>query len=76
MTKQQMEDIYDRAPCELVKKEKPDGGLLLSGCPHCGAFQTRDTYLSFWDEKVTLERGYSCAGIAKCKCGKWVKWVH
>jgi len=81
MTKQKAWKIYENAPEETAKWERPDGGLLLAGCPTCGKFQTRESYLSgketsFWIENIELVTDYSCTGIAKCACGQWVKWTH
>ena len=68
-------------PDETTKWEWPDderfGGLLLGGCPTCGEFQTRETYVNgFWAEFVELVTDYTCCGIARCQCGQWVRWVH
>lgn len=86
--------IFHSAPAELSKWEFPagsvrdgrvmeyGGGLLLPGCPHCGAFATRETYVSgrgdasFWTETIELITDYSCAGIAQCKCGGYSHWVR
>ena len=84
ITKQQAWKIYDdpKTPNETVKWERPDNsGLLLAGCPKCGEFETRESYVSgrdtsFWVETVELITDYSCVGIARCKCGQWAKWYH
>lgn len=84
MTKKEAWRIYEdrKTPWETSKWERPDNsGLVLAGCPTCGEFQTRESYVSgketsFWVETFELVTSYSCTGIAKCKCGQWVKWCH
>ena len=74
--------IYHSSPQQLTKWETVDDegrghGLLLNGCPHCGQFQSRETYVQgFWANVVELVTDYSCIGISKCKCGKWSSWIH
>lgn len=65
-------------PFEIQEWEHPErkSGLLLAECPHCHAKQTRENYAGFWQRKITTRQGYSCVGIAQCRCGKWVKWSH
>ena len=83
LTKSQAWEIYEnpKTPVETSKWERDDGGLLLAGCPTCGEFQTRESYVSgkptsFWVDCFELVTDYSCAGIAQCACGQWVKWYH
>ena len=53
----------------------PARGLWLHGCPHCGQYQTRETYAGgFWAEFITLNQGPECSGVARCACGKWSVW--
>ena len=63
---------------EAEKWNQPYGaGLLLNGCAHCGAFQTRETYVrGFWVQSVELVTDYTCQGISLCKCGQWSRWVN
>lgn len=89
-TKQQAWAIYHTAKGELCKWEHEAGseyckkynepygcGLILAGCPHCGKFQTRETYVTgFWAEVIELVTDYSCSGVSRCQCGQWSKWVH
>lgn len=88
MTEKQAWHIYHNSPAVLSKWEHVagsdyckmynlpyGGGLVLQGCSHCGKFQTRETYVSgFWAETIELVTSYECAGISKCKCGKWSHW--
>ena len=88
-TKAQAWAIYhsDKCKSEISKWEHTDaayiekwgfaGGLLLAGCPTCGKYQTRETYVEgFWEEKIELITDYTCIGIERCKCGQWIKWAH
>jgi hypothetical protein len=86
ITKAQAWQIYRNTTTkEIVKWERTDdeyiakwghaGGLLLAGCPKCGKFETRETYVSgFWEEKIELVTDYTCIGVEKCKCGQWLTW--
>jgi hypothetical protein len=90
MDKKQAWYIFHNSPAQIGKWEHPAGspeavkwnapygtGLALDGCPHCGEFQTRETYVSgFWVENIELVTDYSCSGISLCKCGAWSHWVH
>jgi hypothetical protein len=68
--------IYHNSPQSLSKKDK-ESWLLLDGCPHCGEFQTRATYVrGFWKQVIELVTDYSCCGIYQCKCGGWSNWAH
>jgi hypothetical protein len=61
-TKQQARAIYasgipgekskwEHTDAEYIAKYGHAGGLLLAGCPKCGEFQTRETYVEgFWAE--------------------------
>jgi len=79
ISKQQARAILNNSPKEAEKWEHEDtkSGLVLAGCPHCGEFQTRQTYVTgFWVENIEIVTDYVCIGVALCKCGKWSHWVH
>lgn len=68
---------WEHTDAEYIAKWGYAGGLMLAGCPTCGQFQTRETYVNgFWSEKIELVTDYTCIGVARCKCGQWVKWAH
>ena len=67
---------WEHTDPEYIAKWGHSGGLLLKGCPHCGRYQTPETYVSgFWVDTVELVTDYCCRGVNLCQCGKWSYWV-
>lgn len=86
MTTKQAWYLFYNSPAEISKWEHTEpeyiakwgqaGGLVLRGCPHCGKYQTHETYVEgFWAEVIELVTDYVCKGISRCQCGGWSHWV-